>query len=60
MTNNRPESDESELDDDESPELDLASTVAVGFGADFRWARNSSLHSTTTYIHVYVIDIYPE
>ena len=58
MTNNRPESDESELDDDESLELDLASSVAVGFGADFRWARNSSLHSTTT--HVYIIDIYPE
>lgn len=36
-TDYRPEPDSSELDDDdESLELDLASTVGVGFGADLR------------------------
>jgi len=43
-------SDSSELDDDdESLELDSASTLGVGFGADLRCARNSSLCNTKMY-----------
>jgi len=36
-THNRPESDSSELDDDdESLELDSAASLGAGFGADLR------------------------